>query len=120
MKSPLAAWRQGAARPQAAKTEGALLAFLELLQLDDDFLLADLDDLLDHADLLGEVGGAIDLRAVGVDVALDGDGVVLAGRDLDLLLLAALVLGLERFLADLRLDLPAVVGVRRQRQELDG
>src|SRR5438445_11992154 len=49
-----------------------LLAFLVLLQLDDDFLVVHLDGLLDHADLLGEVRLERNLHAVGVEVVAAG------------------------------------------------
>src|SRR2546430_8567255 len=84
-----------------------LLAFLVLLQLDDDFLVVHLDGLLDHADLLGEVGLERYLHAVGVEVVAAGDeGIVFTGGHLDALLLAGLELAAQLFLADRRLDVP--------------
>src|SRR5438067_2219178 len=63
------------------------LALGELLQLDFGLGRADLEGLLDHADVLGVVGRHGALEAADLQVlALDGEGLELAGRHLDLVL----------------------------------
>src|SRR5579872_5934320 len=81
----------GSSRSRFAASAGGLLAFLVLLQLDDDGLRAEGDFLLDHADVLGEVGLELDLHAVGVEIiALGVEGLVLLVADFQLLVLAIL------------------------------
>src|ERR1041384_7121074 len=91
----------------------SLLAFLVLFQLHLELAAADVDVLLDQADLGGEVVGDDDPLAVHLHaLAFDGDGVVAFLADLQALGLADDE-GARGILAiDLALELPVLVGLR--------
>src|SRR5437667_12827786 len=87
----------------------SLLAFLELLQLDDDFLLADLDDLLHHADLLRSEERRVGKECISLWAADDHKNrLIFHGGNLNFPF-ADLEGAFKLLLADRRFDIPGFI-----------